>query len=151
MKSPWQGSEREQKSLNAYIKLRRGAGSIERRIQEEQPLPGGITLSQFAVLEALYFLGPIQQSLIASKILTSTSNLTFVIDNLVRAGLVIRTSKEDDRRIRLVQLTESGRKTIASAFPQMAAAIAKSFSCLSDEELDELARLLKIMGTGQRD
>lgn len=151
MKREWKGSKKEKKSLNTYIKLRRGLDTIERRIQEQQPLPAGLTISQFAVLEVLYFHGPLQQSVIALKVLSSTGNVTFVIDNLVKAGLVKRSISSSDRRIRLVELTETGEEMIASVFPRMAEAITKSFSHLSDEEMDELARLLKRMGTGQRE
>ncbi len=151
MKRNWQGSEREKHSLDLYIKLKRTEISVERRIADKKPLPGRLTTSQFAVLEALHFHGSLQQSSIASKVLTSTGNLTFVIDNLVKAGLVERRAHKHDRRIKTVELTEKGSDLIAEVFPNMANAITESLSVLTDLEIMEISRLLKILGTGMRD
>jgi len=151
MKRTWDGSKTELASLDVYIKLRRAVDSVEKRISRQQPLPKSLTVSQFAVLEALYFHGPLKQSLIASKVLTSTGNLTFVIDNLVKAGLVERTQLPADRRVRAAALTEKGLQLIEQVFPHMAAAINQSISVLDEEEKLELSRLLKILGTEQRE
>ncbi len=38
------------------------------------------------------------------------SNVTFIVDRLVRAGLASRTESEADRRIKLIALTEKGAR-----------------------------------------
>ena len=72
-----------------------------------------LTLSQFSVLEALYHLGPLGQRLLAKKVLRSSGNLTLVIDNLERDGLVRRERGTRDRRMVTVHLTEHGQALIA--------------------------------------
>ena len=59
----------------------------------------GLTGSQFAVMEALLHCGPLLQKVLSDKLLTSSGNVTFVIDGLEQRGLV-RTAgaRADDRR-----------------------------------------------------
>jgi len=146
MKKSISGRDREKQSLSAYIKLMRSSESVNRRIEEQKPLPAGLTTSQFAVLEALYHHGPLKQSVIAEKILKTPGNLTLVIDNLARAGLAERKPAADDRRAKIINLTDEGLELIRTVFPRMAAAITNSFSVLDDDELARLAELLKKLG-----
>jgi MarR family 2-MHQ and catechol resistance regulon transcriptional repressor len=141
------GSSLEIEALNAYIKLMRASESVSVRIHET--LPEGLTLTQFAVLEALLHLGPLCQSQIAAKVLKSTGNLTLVVDNLEKNGLVRRERSENDRRFVTVHLTSAGRGLITDVFPKIAARIAKEFTTLSRTEQATLGRLCKKLGLGQ--
>src|SRR5581483_6246823 len=107
----------------AYIKLMRAAESVSVRIHTA--LPESLTLTQFAVLEALYHLGPLCQGQIASKIFKSTGNLTLVVDNLEKSRLVRRERAEHDKRFVTVHLTAKGRAVIADTFPKVSARIAE--------------------------
>ncbi|MCF7953005.1 MAG: MarR family transcriptional regulator, partial [Spirochaetales bacterium] len=118
-------------------------------IDQQKPLPASLTSSQFAVLEALLFHGPLKQAEISRKILKTPGNLTLVIENLVKAGLTERTSLADDRRVKIIKLTEKGRVLIETVFPNMKTAISRSFSVLTQNELQELSRLLKKLGTSE--
>ena len=111
-------------ALDAYIKLVRAAESLSAR--SHRVLPAGLTITQFGVLEALHHLGPMCPSTIAGKVLKSAGNLTLVVDNLVKAGLVRRERNPDDRRFLTVHLTGKGRRFIADLFPRIAAAIINS-------------------------
>lgn len=84
---------------------------INRHLKED-----GLTVSQFGVLEALYHLGPMCQTHLAGKILKSTGNLTLVIDNLERDGLVARQRNSTDRRFVSVHLTTQGQGADRSHF-----------------------------------
>ena len=109
----------------------------------------GLTPSQFAVLEALYHLGPLCLSELAQKILRTSGNLTMVVDNLEKSGYVTRVPSAEDRRYIRAEITESGRKLIASIFPHHAAQIAELMSRLSPEEQDRLRELCRKLGTGE--
>ena len=80
-----QGSKAETLALDAYLKLMRAADSVAARAHVA--LPAHLTLTQFAALEALYHLGPLFPSELASKLLKSGGNLTLVVKNLERDGL----------------------------------------------------------------
>jgi len=119
-----QGPKSEVLALDAYIKLMRSADSVTSRAH--LVLPPGVTLTQFAALEALYHLGPLFQSELAAKLLKSGGNLTLVVDNLERDGLVSRTRDPADRRYVKVELTPKGRRFIGTLFPKVAKSIAQN-------------------------
>lgn len=109
----------------------------------------GLTPSQFAVLEALYHVGPLCLSELAEKILRTSGNLTMVVDNLEKSGYVKRVQSTEDRRFTRVEITDSGRKLIASVFPEHAAQIADLMGRLSADEQDTLRDLCRKLGTGE--
>ena len=76
----------------------------------------GLTISQFGVLEALHHKGPLCQRDIAVKILKSTGNITLVIDNLEKQGLVTRERTSEDRRYLTIRLTGQGADTYPYRF-----------------------------------
>lgn len=150
MPTHYPGSESEQRALSALITLRRAANAIglrEAALMRQHRL----TESQFGVLEALLHLGPMCQRDLAAKILKSSGNLTTVIDNLERDGLVARHRDPGDRRMVTVRLTEAGRRRIEEIFPAHAAEIVSLFEVLSPDEQVELTRLCRRLGRQQTD
>ncbi len=85
----YKGAAEEIPALNTFIKLSRGAESVGTCLSR-RGTTGHLPTSQFGVLESLYHLGPMCQSDIGSKLLKSNSNITFVIHNLEKRGLVRR-------------------------------------------------------------
>jgi MarR family 2-MHQ and catechol resistance regulon transcriptional repressor len=139
------GPVRDALALNTYIKLMRAGDSVATRIKSRGTL-GALTVSQFAVLEALYHLGPLRQNEIGAKTLRSPGNLTLVIDNLEKAGLVTRARAADDRRAIVVTLTPKGKKKIAGIVPAHLAAIVEQMSVLTPAEQQQLGGLCKKLG-----
>ena len=80
------------------------------------------------------------------KLVTSSGNITMVVDNLERRSLVRRVRDEADRRDLRVHLTPEGRKPIAKIFPGHVAAIVAELAPLSPGEQDELGRLWRKLG-----
>jgi DNA-binding MarR family transcriptional regulator len=104
---------------------------------------GGLTVSQFAVLEILYHKGPQRIRSIIEKMLSSGGNMTVVIDNLVRDGLVQRQCDPEDARSSIISLTEAGLTKMEAIFPKHLENIQDIFSVLSDEEKLILISLMK--------
>jgi MarR family transcriptional regulator, 2-MHQ and catechol-resistance regulon repressor len=145
MGTHYRGKPREIRALDAYIKLLRCAATLERKgLARLRALD--LSENQFGVLETLWHLGPLAQCDIGRKLLTSRPNVTLVVDELERRGLVRRERSAEDRRSVRVHLTGSGRKLIERIFPEHAAAIAREFSALSSAEQEELARLCRKLG-----
>lgn len=140
------GTVEETTALNAFIKLVRGANSVQAALSMPMLRDFGLTESQFGVLEALHHLGPLAQGQLCQKILKSGSNVTTVVDNLERDGLVRRVRDEDDRRVQVVNLTERGRELIARAFPAHLARITTLLGTLAPDEQHELGRLCAKLG-----
>lgn len=143
-----QGTAKEIRALGAFVALQRASDSVLGSTQEEI-VRSGLTQSQFGVLEALLHLGPLCAKDLARKILRTKGNLTLVIENLEKGGLVERTAREEDRRFLTVALTKKGRRVIAGMFPRHAGTIVKAFKILTDEEQDELRRLCRKLGKAQ--
>lgn len=139
------GTPQEELALNTFIKLTRATESLETRLAQKGTL-GDLTPSQFGVLEVLYHLGAMCQNEIGGKLLKSSGNMTLVLDNLEKHGLVQRVRNPEDRRMVTVSLTESGRQLIAEIFPQQAAAITDELSVLSPEEQTTLGNLCRKLG-----
>src|ERR1700734_4461280 len=104
MPSHFKGTEAEVRALSAFINLVRAADSVSGKATGliDQ---SGLTHGQFAVMEALYHLGPMCQHTLAKKLLRSGGNITTVIDNLEKRGWVRRERQKDDRRMVQIQLT----------------------------------------------
>ena len=141
------GSRAEMRTLDTFIKLTRCANSILSRLSERNTV-GELTPSQFAVLEALYHLGPMTQGEVSMKVLKSGSNMTTVIDNLERDGLVRRERDVKDRRVIHVYLTEAGTSKLEAVLPGHVTALVEEFSVLSASEQETLGELCKKLGKG---
>jgi MarR family transcriptional regulator, 2-MHQ and catechol-resistance regulon repressor len=139
------GTKEEKLALNAYIKLMRAGQSLSGRV-EAHFRELGLTASQFGVLEALLHVGPLNQKSLAAKILKSTGNITMVIDNLEKRGLVKRTRDEQDRRHFSIGITRKGASLITAFFPKHVERIVEEMSVLSGAEQDTLGRLCKKVG-----
>ena len=146
MGTHFKGTKEQVDALNTYIKLIRAADTIMTRIYNG-PHMKGLTASQFGVLEAIYHLGPMYQRELGSKILKSSGNITMVVDNLERRGLVERRRDRSDRRYVSVHLTPSGKETIDRIFPAHVERIQQEMSPLNVSEKTQLGKLCKTLGT----
>jgi MarR family 2-MHQ and catechol resistance regulon transcriptional repressor len=149
MPTHYKGRPEVKRALSAFINFIRAGDSISARLDGQIEM-GGLTHGQFAVLEALLHLGPMNQCDLAHKLLRSGGNLTVVIDNLEKRGLVRRERQKDDRRMVVVKLTPSGHKLIAGIFPSHARAIETEMSRLTPDEQETLRTLCRKLGRGDQ-
>ena len=129
MPTHYEGTPEEINALNAFIKLTRAADTLFAHLTQRKSM-GNLTVRQFGVLESLYHLGPMRQGEISAKLLKSGGNITLVVDNLEKSGLVLRTRDTEDRRAVTVSLTEEGRELIAGLFPGMSPISSENFPSL---------------------
>jgi MarR family 2-MHQ and catechol resistance regulon transcriptional repressor len=148
MPKKFKGTPAQERALGTYVKLERAASAAfaYARIGLEEE---GLTLSQFAVLEALYHVGPQCLGDLARRILTSSGNLTLVIDNLQKRGLVKREQQGKDKRFVLACITPAGEKLIADIFPEHARRITEVMGRLKSDEQEQLGQLCKKLGKGE--
>lgn len=146
MPTKYRGTAAETRALNAFIKLMRATNALGGNLSWALANEADLTMSQFAVLEALLHLGPMSQGDICGKLLLSGSNITTVVDNLEKRALVRRERRKDDRRVVEVSLTAKGRQLIEGLFPNHARRITSLFAALSAKQQDELAALCRTLG-----
>jgi MarR family 2-MHQ and catechol resistance regulon transcriptional repressor len=113
----YSGSKEQRLALDTFVKLMRSVNVLTGELRE-MATPGlKITVSQLGVLEALLHLGTLSQKQLCQKILRTKGNLSLVVENLEKAGLVERHRDQDDRRKIQVSLTDMERNVIGDIFP----------------------------------
>jgi MarR family 2-MHQ and catechol resistance regulon transcriptional repressor len=145
MSKNFTGTPEEERALGAYIKLLRAANTAlayARAGLDE----AGLSQGQFAVLEALYHVGPLCLGDLARRILSSSGNLTLVVDNLEKRGLAKRIQSGRDKRFVQARITPAGRKLIAKIFPEHARRITEVMAHLNTQEQDDLGSLCRKLG-----
>jgi MarR family transcriptional regulator, 2-MHQ and catechol-resistance regulon repressor len=145
MGTNYKGTKKEIRALDTYIKLIRASDSVTSRINTSLSAVG-LTESQFNVLDALYHLGSLSQRELGRKLLKSGGNITMVIDNLEKTGLVERRKVKEDRRQYKICLTRKGKERIGKIIPQQVKLILKEMKILNESEQIELQRLCKKIG-----
>jgi MarR family 2-MHQ and catechol resistance regulon transcriptional repressor len=150
MPTHYNGTPEQRLALDSYIKLSRAAESVTHRINAHLN-EAGLTTSQFGVLEALYHLGPLPVGQLGDKILKSSGNMTMVVDNLERRGLVSRNRRPEDRRCIEVSLTADGHSLVSGIMPDHVAGVRATMSALSDDELAQLGVLCRKLGLAATD
>jgi len=143
----FKGDSETRRALNALINLSRACNSVQTRLSAGLDRHG-ITTSQLGILEALFHLGPMCQRALGDKLLRSGGNITMVIDNLEKHGLVERVRQKEDRRMIMIHLTSKGRKLISRVLPLHARDVVKEMSRLTTNEQEELRRLCRKLGRG---
>ncbi|GAB5410493.1 MAG: MarR family transcriptional regulator [Balneolaceae bacterium] len=146
MPTHYKGSKSETETLNTFIKMTRASESINNRLSRSLACKN-LTISQFGIIEALYHLGPQSQRELGAKILKTGGNITLVVDNLEKRKLVSKDKDPSDGRAVIISLTKKGEDFIREYFPEHLERIIEEFSVLTPEELKELGRLCKKVGT----
>jgi MarR family 2-MHQ and catechol resistance regulon transcriptional repressor len=147
MGTHYQGKPEEILVLDTWIKLTRAVDSVGQNTKTAIERYG-LTVPQFGILEMLYHLGPLCQKTIGQKLLRSRGNITMVVDNLEKRGLVRRVQSVDDRRFSEVHLTQNGRDLISKLFPEHVQSLVEVFRILTSEEQQLLGELCKKLGLG---
>lgn len=145
MPTHYQGSPETVRALDTFIKLTRATESVLARLSRKGTI-APLSQSQFAVLEALYHLGPLTQGQVSAKLLKSTGNMTLVVDNLEKGGWVQRSRESGDRRQVTIHLTATGQELIERIFPAHANAICEEMDVLTPEEQATLSELCIKLG-----
>ena len=145
MPTKYQGTDGEIRALNTYIKLQRAAETALHHTTSHLS-EYGLTTSQFGILEALFHLGILSQRELAEKLLKSTGNISIVLKNLEKRGLIERHRNPGDNRYMQVSITKTGRELIAGLFDAHVSGIVDEMSILTPAEQEELGRLCRKIG-----
>jgi MarR family 2-MHQ and catechol resistance regulon transcriptional repressor len=106
----------------------------------------GLGLTDFGVLEVLLHKGPLPVNAIGPIVDLTPGSISIAVDRLFEKGLVSRVESGEDRRVRIVALTQIGRDLIVPAFRKHSGQMRKVFSELSPGELRDLEAALKKVG-----
>ena len=135
--------------LRAHIELSRSLTKI--RAKETSWLADrDLTLPQFGILESLYHLGRLTVGQITTLTLSTPGNITVVIKNLQSKGLINAKPSQEDRRIKILEITEKGSSIIQSIFPNHVENLSGWYdNALSEDEIKTLSHLLRKLEKAQ--
>ncbi|MBS7540514.1 MarR family winged helix-turn-helix transcriptional regulator [Ancylobacter lacus] len=106
----------------------------------------GLTPPQFSTLVKLREVGPCSQNRLGRLINLDAATIKGIVDRLCNRGLVTSTEDTVDRRRRAVRLTERGRDAVEQAIRANEAMREEMLAPLTQEEREQLLRLLKKLG-----
>ena len=126
----------------AYLELMQTSKAIQECIKMEM-MNYKINITEFSVLEVLYFKEKQTIQQIGKSILISSGSMTYVIDKLEQKGFIKRIDCPDDRRVIHVVLTENGMNLMEKVMPKHRELIHSMFEDLTDDESHTMVKLLK--------
>lgn len=103
----------------------------------------GLTPVQFAVMRRLYELGSVDQVTLSGYAAINHVTMGEVTRRLEGRGLLVRWVNPEDRRARLLSLTETGRALTERAMPAVRRVQERLLAPLAADERDTLTRLLQ--------
>jgi DNA-binding MarR family transcriptional regulator len=104
--------------------------------------PPGVTYKQFQVLNALCEKDNLSQVDLAERVNMDQTSLARMLVRMEHAELVRRTSDTADARVNRVSLTQRGRQLSRRVLPERRRGLEQATCGLSEEEVEELKRLL---------
>ena len=111
----------------------------------------GLTPVQYAALSKVGLTPGVDQRTLARSIGLDTSTIAGVIDRLEARGLVRRSASPEDRRVRLLNLTEGGQNLLQAVEPDMLKAQMRILQPLPVAERDDFMRMLRKLVTANNE
>ena len=98
--------------------------------------PYGVTTEQFATLQRLAERDGVSQKELASRAEKDQTNMTRILDQLERKGLIVRRPNAEDRRSFLIYSTEKGNRLAAELAPLERATLDALLEGLPDDRIE---------------
>jgi MarR family transcriptional regulator, temperature-dependent positive regulator of motility len=102
-----------------------------------------LTPVQYAALTTIRTHPGIDQATLAGLIAYDRTTITGVVDRLEQKGLLVRQANSRDRRVRELQITDEGGRTLCGIEPAVEAAQRIMLRGLTADEAHALMRLLR--------
>jgi len=129
-------------AVHAMIVYKLAARTIDKNVGKTIK-QAGLTQSQFGVLDVLYCKGEMPICDLMDKVLGTAGNMTVIIKNMERDGLVYRTVSPYDKRKFVIGLTAAGQQKFEEVLPGHREEVNQAFNVLTDEERSQLISILK--------
>jgi len=117
--------------------------AIKKQCLKKNTRPSTLSILQ---IEALWYIGEGKEVLmkdLASHLSIAPSSATSLVDDLVKAKLVIRSENKKDRRITVVSLTMKGKRSLANFLKKRMQKAKKRIDKLTQVEKKTLLQILE--------
>ncbi len=128
--------------------LRQAARRVT-KLYDDALAPIGLGVNQFSILARLSLVGPSTIQDLARLLVMDRSTLGHLLRPLEKRSLVKLEVSEQDRRSRIVALTQAGKAAVARARPRWATAQRQFESTFGKEAALELRAVLKEIATAE--
>ncbi len=109
--------------------------------------PLGLKLPHYDILANVYRFPQLTQQELANRLLVGRSNLSMLLPELEKRGLVTRIADSQDRRVRRLRLTDNGQVLTQKALAVQVTVIEDMMLALSAEECEQLGDYMRRVGT----
>lgn len=130
-------------AMGAISNLFRSSTAIRRHMEAKVLAADRLSWTSFVGLWVLWVWGEMEARDFAAAVGISRPTATGVMTTLEGRGYVTRRKAVDDRRMVLVTLTRTGRRTIETLFPKFNAEEAAVAGSLSPAQQEQLAGMLR--------
>ena len=103
----------------------------------------GLDLPSYDVLSAVFRFPGLTQSELADKLLVGRSNLSMLLPDMEKQGLLRREPDENDKRIRRVYLSANGKKQAKKGVKIQVLLIEHMMGSISDAECDAIGESMR--------
>lgn len=117
------------------------------RLMNDRMKAEGASLAQLKLLSFIARSGSVRSIDISDALGHSPRTVTEAVDGLEREGLVLRTPDPKDRRAKRIVITDAGQAVIRDVDPCKQAFTTQIFDALSDDDRQDMLRLLGILNT----
>ena len=112
---------------------------LKTRLQKAIPMP----FSQYQTLQFVAERTRVNMQEVAQHFKIRAPSATFLVEELVRSGLVARHANTKDRRKVEIELTAKGKRTFKVIHEKRDTILAKLFGSLEEKDRQELNRILE--------
>jgi MarR family 2-MHQ and catechol resistance regulon transcriptional repressor len=143
-------AETETAGIHLWLVLWKATRSLEAHARRSVEALG-MCRSDFGVLEALLHKGPQPVNALGKRVLLTSGSITTAVDRLERRGWVERRGDADDRRARIVHLTNAGHTVIRKLFAEHERDMERAVAGLPPVERGTLVEMLRKLGRRAED
>lgn len=104
-----------------------------------------LNISKFNILMIIKHIGSkdgIQQNEISQRLLVTPSNITKLLDRLEKDKMISRNPKENDRRVKLIKISETASSLLDEIWPYYSAEVLKITEKLAENDKQDIEKIL---------
>jgi len=105
----------------------------------------GLSMPQFSIMMQLHYRGACGMSEISERFSITAAAASQLVDKLVQNGFIVREEDPNDRRAKLLNLTEKGQEIIKQGIEERYRWVDQLAEKLTDEERVQISEALDIM------
>ncbi len=104
-----------------------------------------LNISKFNILMIIKHIGGkdgIQQNEISQRLLVTPSNITKLLDRLEKDKMISRNPKENDRRVKLIKISDTASSLLDEIWPYYSAEVIKITEKLAENDKQDIQKIL---------